>query len=68
MKKHVSMKIMQGVKSKKERSPRTSSEELVDLWESKEASASFNFVKRLAARVATTFFTGVIRPKCIYNF
>jgi hypothetical protein len=32
----------------------------VDLWASREASASFDFFKCLVARVATTFFTGAL--------
>jgi hypothetical protein len=57
-KKHVSMKITQGTKVKIPGSTRTSSEELVDWWISREALASVDFFKRLESRVATTFLTG----------
>jgi hypothetical protein len=56
--KHVSMKITQGTKAKIPGSARTSSEELVDQWVSREAPASVDFFKRLEPRVETTFLTG----------
>jgi hypothetical protein len=57
-KNHVSMEITQGTKVKIPGSTRTSSEELVDWWISREAPASVDFFKRLEPRVATTFLTG----------
>jgi hypothetical protein len=54
------MKIMQGTKAKIPGSIRTSSEELVGRWVSREAPASVDFFKRLELRVETTFFTGAL--------
>jgi hypothetical protein len=56
--KHVSMKIMQGTKAKIPGLTRTSSEELVDRWVSREAPTSVDLFKRLEPRVETTFLTG----------
>jgi hypothetical protein len=52
------MKITQETKTKIPVSTRTSSEELVDRWVSREAPASVDFFKCLEPRVATTFLTG----------
>jgi hypothetical protein len=56
--KHVSMKITQGTKAKIPGPTRTSSEELVGRWVSREAPVSIDFFKRLEPRVETTFLTG----------
>jgi hypothetical protein len=52
------MKITQGTTAKIPGSARTSSEELVDRWASREAPTSVDFFKCLEPRVATTFLTG----------
>jgi hypothetical protein len=52
------MKIAQGTKAKIPGSTRTSSEELVDRWVSREAPVSVDFFKRLEPRVEMTFLTG----------
>jgi hypothetical protein len=54
------MKIKQETKAKIPASTRTSSEELVDQWVSREAPASVDFFTCLEPRVATTFLTGAL--------
>jgi hypothetical protein len=56
--KDVSRKIKQGTKKKIPGSIRTSSEELVDRWVSRETPASVDFFTRLEPRVEATLLTG----------
>jgi hypothetical protein len=58
--KYVNIKIKQETKAKIPASARTSSEELVDRWASREAPASVDFFTRLEPRVAMTFLTGAL--------
>jgi hypothetical protein len=54
------MKIMQETKANMPVSTRTSSEELVDRWASREAPAFVNFFTRVEPRVAMIFLTGAL--------
>jgi hypothetical protein len=55
------MKITQKIEANMPVSTCTSSEELVDRWASREASASVDFFRRLEPRVTTIFLTGALR-------
>jgi hypothetical protein len=54
------MKITQETKANMPVSTRTSSEELVDRWASREAPAFVDFFTRVEPRVATIFLTGAL--------
>jgi hypothetical protein len=54
------MKIMQETKANMPVSTRTSSEELVDRWASREAPVFVDFFTRVEPRVATIFLTGAL--------